>query len=505
MIGEQSPRVKLLEQLLVALGPDGARDALARSHAALSNVELAALGHMWEGHWARPAQLVPEGEWLTWFLLTARGWGKTAAAAPAIVSMIERGEVREMGMAAQNDVKTYDVNVLGLIAASPPRFVPRWIDGEAKLVWPNGAVAYAYTPEAPANIRSKNLDLCWLSELQSWPVQTREEAYINFRFATRVGKARMIVDATPKAGHPILIRLLKAAERDPLAVRLVRGSMRENYAHLAPAAVRALIEEFEGTTAGREELEGEMSLEAAEAVTVTPELLRERRRAAPARYLRRVISVDPATTSKAGSDTTGIADLGLGTDRMAYVIADHSGRHTARVWGALVIDLYLGGRCDCVVVETNKGGELVAQNIRAEVGDKGIGVVVLGPNDVTPPHNPRVIYVREVYARRDKSDRAKPVTTAYERGRVWHVAGARLASLEATLTTWVDGPRVVSPGDLDALVHGVVELLGLATERVDLSRGVSGIMTAQRELMKPRPGAALTSLLAGAKGRGRTI
>jgi phage terminase large subunit-like protein len=218
-----------------------------------------------------------------------------------------------------------------------------------------------------------------------------------------------------------------------------------------------------------------------------------------------VISVDPATTSKAGSDTTGIADLGLGADRMVYVIADHSGRHTARVWGALVIDLYLGGRCDCVVVETNKGGELVAQNIRAEVGDKGIGVVVLGPNDVTPPHNPRVIYVREVYARRDKSDRAKPVTTAYERGRVWHVAGARLASLEATLTTWVDGPRVVSPGDLDALVHGVVELLGLATERVDHSKGVAGIMTAQRELMKPRPGAPLTSLLAGARGRGRTI
>ena len=502
---EQSPAVRALERLLDELGPDGARAALAAVLDSLTNVELAALHYQGEGFWARPNQLPPAGDWLNWIFLTGRGWGKTAAAAPAIVRMIERGEVREMGMAAQTDVKTYDVNVLTLIEASPPRFVPEWIDGEAKLVWPNGAVAYAYTPEAPQNIRSKNLHLCWLSELQSWPTATREEAYVNFRFATRKGRARMIVDATPKAGHPILTRLLRMAERDPVTSVVVRGSMRENYAHLAPAAVRALIEEFEGTTAGREELDGEMSLEAAEAVTVTPELLRERRRAAPARYLRRVISVDPATTSKAGSDTTGIADLGLGTDRMAYVIADHSGRHTARVWGALVIDLYLGGRCDCVVVETNKGGELVAQNIRAEVGDKGIGVVVLGPNDVTPPHNPRVIYVREVYARRDKSDRAKPVTTAYERGRVWHVAGANLASLEATLTTWVDGPRVVSPGDLDALVHGVVELLGLATERVDLSRGVSGIMTAQRELMKPRPGAALTSLLAGARGRGRTI
>lgn len=502
---EQSPAVRALERLLDEFGPDGARTALAAVLDSLTNVELAALHYQGEGFWARPNQLPPPGDWLNWIFLTGRGWGKTAAAAPAIVRMIERGEVRQMGMAAQTDVKTYDVNVLTLIEASPPRFVPKWIDGEAKLVWPNGAVAYAYTPEAPQNIRSKNLQLCWLSELQSWPTATREEAYINFRFATRKGRARMIVDATPKAGHPILMRLLRMAERDPVTSVVVRGSMRENYAHLAPAAVRALIEEFEGTTAGREELDGEMSLEAAEAVTVPPELLRERRRAAPARYLRRVISVDPATTSKAGSDTTGIADLGLGADRMAYVIADRSAKHTARAWGSLVIDMYLGGKCDCVVVETNKGGELVAQNIRAEVGDKGISVEVLGKDDRAPPHNPRVIYVREVYARRDKSDRAKPVTTAYERGRVWHVAGANLASLEKTLSTWVDGPGVVSPGDLDALVHGVVELLGLATERVDHSKGVAGIMTAQRELMRPRPGAALTSLLAGARGRGRTI
>ena len=62
-------------------------------------------------------------------------------------------------MAAQNDDKTYDVNVLGLIEASPPGFVPEWIDGESKLIWPNGAVAYAYSPEAPGAIRSKNLDL----------------------------------------------------------------------------------------------------------------------------------------------------------------------------------------------------------------------------------------------------------------------------------------------------------------------------------------------------------
>lgn len=502
---EQSPMVRMLERLVDELGPDGARAALAKSHESLSNLELAGLAYQWEGVWARPNQVEPVGEWLVWLILTARGWGKTTALSSCIVRMVQRGEVRCIGMAAQNEVKTYDVNVLGLIEASPPGFVPEWIDGEMKLVWPNGAVAYAYTPEQPANIRSKNLDLAWMSELQSWPAKSREEAYMNFSFATRKGKARMVIDATPKRGHPILLRLLKAAEQDPATYRTVTGSMRENYAHLSPAAVRKLVAEYAGTTAGDEELEGKMSRETAEGVTVEAAVLEANRRPKPTSFARRVISVDPATTSKAGSDNTGIIDAGTDHNGHAYVNADRTGKHTARAWGSLVIDLYMSGRCDCVVVETNKGGELVAQNIRAEVGDRGISVVVLGKGERVPPHNPRVIYVREVYARRDKSDRAKPITTAYERGRVSHVIGANLASLETTLTTWVDGPGVISPGDLDALVHGLVELLNLATERVDHSKGVAGIMTAQRELMKPSRGAALTSMLVGARGRGRTI
>ena len=86
-MSEQSPRVQLLERLLAAVGAEGARAALAKSHDALSNVELAALGHTWSGYWARPEQCAPAGSWLVWLLLTGRGWGKTASAASAIVSM----------------------------------------------------------------------------------------------------------------------------------------------------------------------------------------------------------------------------------------------------------------------------------------------------------------------------------------------------------------------------------------------------------------------------------
>ena len=505
MIGtEQSPMVRMLERLVDELGPNAARAALAKSHESLSNLELAGLAYQWEGVWARPNQVEPVGEWLVWLILTARGWGKTTALLSCIVRMVQRGEVRCIGMAAQNEVKTYDVNVLGLIDASPPGFVPEWIDGEMKLVWPNGAVAYAYTPEQPANIRSKNLDLAWMSELQSWPAKTREEAYLNFSFATRKGKARMVIDATPKRGHPILLRLLKAAEQDPATYRTVTGSMRENYAHLAPAAVRKLIAEYAGTTAGDEELEGKMSRETAEGVTVEPHIIEGVRRPMPPAFRRRIVSIDPSES--ADGDAVGLLRMGLALDDRAYVVANHSAKMGAVTWGTLAVDFYMSDRCDCLVLERNAGGDMTIETIRAQIGKRDISVVVLAKDERPPPHNPGIIYVRSVLAARSKSVRATAATTAYEKGNVLHVAGgAGMGELESTLTTWVAGTTSRSPGDLDALVHGLVDLLNLATERVDHSKGVAGIMTAQRELMKPSRGAALTSMLVGPRGRGRTI
>lgn len=503
----QSPMVCALERLVDELGPEGAREALATSLDALTNLEHAALGYQWEGVWARPGQLAPVGEWLVWMFLTSRGWGKSLAAANAIVDMVERGEVRCIGMAAQNEEKTYDVNVLGLIEASPPRFVPEWIDGESKLVWPNGAVAYAFTPEQPANIRSKNLDLAWMSELQSWPAKTREEAYMNFSFATRKGRARMVIDATPKRGHPILLRLLTAAEQDPVTYRTVTGSMRENYAHLAPAAVKKLIAEYAGTTAGEEELEGKMSRETAEGVTVEPHIIANVRRPMPPAFRRRIVSIDPSES--ADGDAVGLLRLGLGLDGRAYVVANHSAKMGAVTWGTLAVDFYMSDRCDCLVLERNAGGDMTVETIRAQIGKRDISVVVLAKDERPPPHNPGIIYVRSVLAARSKSVRATAATTAYEKGNVLHVdGGAGIRELESTLTTWVAGTTNRSPGDLDALVHGLVDLLNLSTERVDTKTAFTGILNVSQALQakSPAPKASrpsLASLLRMPPGGGR--
>ena len=75
----------------------------------------------------------------------------------------------------------------GLLATAPPWSKPVWEATAKQLVWPSGARAYVLTPEAPGNIRGVDYHLSWLSEIQSWPAATREEAFSNFMLTTRLG------------------------------------------------------------------------------------------------------------------------------------------------------------------------------------------------------------------------------------------------------------------------------------------------------------------------------
>jgi phage terminase large subunit-like protein len=105
---------------------------------------------------------------------------------------------------------------------------------------------------------------------------------------------------------------------------------------------------------------------------------------------------------------------------------------------------------------------------------------------------PGRVFVREVYARGAKEDRAEPVATAYERGRVSHVIGADLVGLEDTLTTWEPLPGNDSPGDLDALVHAMVELLDLSKNTLDPRQDFKGIGEVAKQILAPRPTVSLS-------------
>lgn len=466
----------LAARLVAALGREKAHRALDMALAKFTTVEKAALACHWD-FWAREKQKAPVTEWRTWGFLTGRGFGKTLSVSKYINAEIDAGRARLVCLLAQDEDSAVAIQVLGpsgLVATAPPWIRPEWLASAKELVWPNGARAYVRTPEVPGKIRGLEYHLGWATEIQSWPVATREEALSNLRLSVRLGYARVVWDATPKKRHPLLKELLADAERDPERHVIVRGTTHENAANLGDGYVAELERKYGGTQKGREELLGEM-LEESEAALIKQAWIDAHRRCMPPTIVRRAIGVDPAVTSRAGSDRTGIVEAGLAPDGQLLVLKDLSGRHDAPTWAKLVLDTYTTDQCDLVVVETNKGGNLLTQNLRAAAKDRGLRVELV--DDRWSPHRAAgVVFVREVFSRGPKEDRAQPLATAYERGRVSHVMSEHdLSALEETLTTWEPAPGNRSPDGLDALVHVGGELLGITSTKPDASIAFKGL------------------------------
>lgn len=488
-VPDRSVASRVVENL-IPLGEEGAVRFIRAACSKFTHVERAALAANWP-FWARSKQLPPPGDaWRTWGFLTGRGFGKTRGVANFITEEVQCGRAGLLCLVAQDEQSAVDVQVLGpngLVATSPPWFKARWEASALQVVWPNGARAYVRTPEVPGKLRAMEYHLSWISELQSWPRANMQEALDNVFLSTRLGYARIVWDATAKRRHILLKEMLSRHLNDPEHHVVVRGTTHENAANLGPGYIAEIARKFGSTARGREELLGEM-LEDVEGALWRQSWIEKTRRHAPEKFTARVISVDPAITARAGSDTTGIIDAAAGTDGQGYVLGDYSGKHKPEAWGAKVLDLYINGNCDLVIAETNKGGDLVAQNLKSLARERGLEVIVVGKEE-RPHKMAGKIYVKEVHARGEKGDRAAPIATAYERGRVSHVIGVDLSSLEDTLTTWeppTEGAsRRDSPGDLDALVHSMVELLDLTKNHVDSAADFRGIKEMGEALFKP--------------------
>ncbi len=162
-----------------------------------------------------------------------------------------------------------------------------------------------------------------------------------------------------------------------------------------------------------------------------------------------VIAVDPSGCSgpeDKRSDEVGIIVAGLGTDGRAYVLEDLSGRFSPQQWGKIVCSAFDRHAADVVVGETNYGGAMVGEVIRAaRVEAKG----------------PRIPF-KMVTASRGKVVRAEPIAALYgteeKIGKVSHVG--IFAALEDQMcgftTAGYMGDR--SPDRCDSLVWALSEL-----------------------------------------------
>ena len=347
----RSPAEALAARLASELG-GGAHGALDLALGKLAPVERAALAFAWRDFWARPTQVIPDGPWRSYGTMAGRGYGKTRKDAEWVTAEIAAGRAGRVALVDKSNADTRGIMVegkSGLVAVAPPWFQPVYMPGNGYLEYPNGARAYLYSAEAPEHFRGPEHHIVWASELGSWPKETWEAAWYNLRMGLRLGYAKLVWDSTPRT-VPLIRLLLERHRKHPATHLIVRGSTLENRANLPGHFIEEMVAEYGGTRLGLQEIEGQF-LEDEDGQMFTQRMIQEARRRAPDVYLEKALAIDPAITSRKGSDETGIVVGGRGTDDQVYVVADLSGKHSPERWANLAIDAALRHGVNAIVYE----------------------------------------------------------------------------------------------------------------------------------------------------------
>jgi phage terminase large subunit-like protein len=404
------------------------------------------LKHDWN-FWARDNQLEPEGkDWNVWFINAGRGFGKTRSGVEWVRENVKRGIKRIAAVAATNsDIERVMVKgESGFLSvcwkgdktyAGKKMGFPEWSPTKRTLTWENGAQVQFFSAEEPERLRGPQFELAWCDETAAWNKDA--DTWAMLQFCMRLGKhPRIMVTTTPKP-----TKLIRQIIKDPKTV-VTTGSTFDNSANLADTYLTAVKEQYEGTRLGRQELYAEVLEEAQGALWTTDMLDRASVKQEQVPDLTRiVVSIDPAITSNAESDMTGIVVAGIDVNGVAYVLGDYTDRLSPQGWASKAISLYHQYKADRIVAERNQGGEMVRRTLEVE--------------DETVP-------IKLVHASRGKYARAEPVSALYERNLVKHVVnptdGSSLNELETQMRTWEPLGSIGSPDRLDALVWAITDL-----------------------------------------------
>ena len=423
---------------LIALLPEVDRRAALR---VLTPAEADEVYNDWR-FWSRPDQRAPTGSWRIWLILAGRGYGKTRCGAEWVLEQVRRGS-RRIALVGETKADVRDVMVegeSGILACSGNQR-PLYEPSKRRLTWRNGAMATCYSGDEPDQLRGPQHDGAWLDELAKY--RYAEETWSNLDLGLRLGDDPQAVVTTTPRPIPIIRELVE----DKRAT-ITRGSTYDNLPNLAESFASRIIERYEGTRLGRQELHAEILDDIPGALWQRDDIDAHRRANPPASCERIVVGIDPAVTSGEEADETGIVVAAV-ADGHGYVLEDLSGHYTPSEWASEALKAYYRHNADRIVAEVNQGGEMVEHTIRTL---------------------DRNASFRAVRASRGKIRRAEPIAALYEQHRVHHCG--MFPALEDQLCTYTPD-TADSPDRLDALGWALTDtMLGVHDGGMTQIRGI---------------------------------
>ena len=384
----------------------------------------AVLRYLWPA-WARESQKPPPGDWITWLYMAGRGAGKTRTASEWIRQRVYDGAQR-IALVGRTPADVRDVMIegdSGLLSVFPPHETPSYEPSNRRIVFHTGAIGHVYSSEQPDHLRGPQHDTAWCDEMATFKSR---DAWDNLQLGLRLGEPRQIVTTTPRP-----VAAMRELVVNPHTV-LTRDTSYANRANLAPAFFAQVIQMYEGTARGQQEIMG-MLLDSLPGALWTREMIRYRETPTTTR---RCVGVDPSLGDGETSDECGIVGVGLGEDGNLDVLGDWSVRASPLKWAKQVVRAYHETEADYIVLERNAGGlPLLKANLDSvETG----------------------LPIRDVWAREAKEMRASNPALLYELGKVYHAKP--FPTLEDQMATWVPSEPGASPDRVDALVWAIRSL-----------------------------------------------
>lgn len=384
------------------------------------------------GPHARPNQRPPvDMDWDTWLLLAGRGFGKSRCGSEWSWRMARKHE--RGALVGPTAADTRDVMVegeSGILACAPATFRPLYEPSKRKLTYPNGAIQMLYSADEPDRLRGPQHAYGWADELASW--RKVQYAWDMLQMGMRLGDHPQVCVTTTPRPLPLVKHLIK----DGFS-RVVRGSTYDNLANLAPTFRRAVVDRYEGTTLGRQELHAEILDDLPGALLARAVLDRNRVDRVPVEALLRAVAMDPAGTGR--GDETGLVAGVYGTDGHHYLTHDESAKLTPHQAAEAAWDLFDRTNADYLVYEDNFGKGWVKEVLNKVWKERR------GERAEAAP-------LVEQWASAGKQLRAQPTVMRHEQNTIHHVG--TFGELEDQYTTWVpEEEPTKSPDRVDAAVH----------------------------------------------------